>query len=125
MAIIEDIERRLLNWARWKLGGQAGGLGFAHVDLMGALADRDNYHEAVIPTAGPEASETDAAVLALPSELRAVVEAWYLKGGTLARKAEKLCVHVETVKRRRWDAHKRIQVWLADKSVLKRAAAAR
>ena len=37
MARIEDIERRLLNWARWKAGGRSGGLGYSAINLPAAV----------------------------------------------------------------------------------------
>ena len=122
MAIIEDIERRLLNWARWRVGQGSGGLGYASVKLM-MRVDGNQAAEAVVPTIGPEAEETDRAVMALPSELRATVECWYLANGTLVMKAARLAVHPETLKRRRWEAQRVIRRWLSDQAEAKRARA--
>lgn len=116
MALIEDIERRLLNWARWYAGQQSGGLGYASISLLQG-GGRDGYFEAVVPTIGPEASITHQAVQALPSELRAAVESWYLHGGTAAVKARRLCIQVPTLYRRREVAHATLQRWFSDRAV--------
>jgi hypothetical protein len=121
MARIEDIERRLLNWARWRLGGQSGGLGYSTVNLADAEAARDGYREAVIPTVDCEAEETDRAVVSLASELRATVESVYLGGGGLAQKARRLCCSIPTIHARVDLAHRRIQAWLADAEVARKA----
>lgn len=121
MARIEDIERRLLNWGRWKHGAGAGGLGYASVNLMDAGADRDNFQEAIIPTIDCEAQETDAAVMALPSELRATMEVVYVLGGGMPQKARRLAVTESTIKARIWRAHPLIQSWLADKAQQRRS----
>lgn len=121
MARIEDIERRLLNWARWSAGMNAGGLGFATVNLAAAEGGRDGYREAVIPTSDCEAAETHQAVLALPSELRATVEQVYLRAGGIAQKARRLCCSEATVYARVDLAHKKIQSWLADLQATRRA----
>lgn len=83
MARVDWIERRLLNWARWKLNSGSGPLGYAGVDLSNPTPEvRDPYTEAPIPTLGVEASETDDAVQRLPSELKATVLEYYTgKGG--------------------------------------------
>lgn len=113
MARIEDIERRLLNWARWKGGAGQGGLGFAGVN-MDSGGGSDGYREAVIPTMDCEAEETDRAVMSLASELRATVELVYRGRGTMAEKARRLCITEAGVYRRIDQAHARIQQWLAD-----------
>lgn len=124
MARIEDIERRLLNWARWRHGAGSGGLGYATVNLA-AEGGRDNFREAVIPTIDCEAEETDQAVLALSSELRATVEAVYLQGGTMAAKSRRLCCSEPTIYSRIDQAHRRIQSWLAERDRVRREQRAR
>lgn len=115
MAKIEEIERRLLNWGRWKHGAGAGALGYARVNYSEPATDRDNYHEAVIPTFDCEAEVTDQAVRALVSELRATVEVYYVLGGGLAAKARRLAVAEATVKSRIDRTHRLIQAWLAER----------
>lgn len=122
MARNEDMERRLLNWARWRSGLASGGLGFASVS-MEARVDGDGYDaQAVIPTIDVDASVMDTAVLALPSHLRATVEMVYLAGGTMRRKAERLCCAEATIKTRIWEAHRVLSAWFADRAARARAA---
>ena len=113
MARVDDVERRLLNWVRWRAGSGSGGMGFARSD-MAAGPGRDGYRESVIPTVDCEAEETDRAVMALPSELRATVESFYLGRGTILDKANRLCCRVPTVYARIDRAHRVMQAWLAD-----------
>lgn len=117
---IEDIERRLLNWARWKLGGTAGGLGFATVQLQAALSAREHVREAVIPTSDAEASETDEAVRALDSTLRRTVEVVYLAGGGVRDKARRLACGEATLHSRVARAHSLIQSHLSDLAARRR-----
>lgn len=113
MARIDDIERRLQNWARWKFGETGGALGYATVHY-GDGTSTAGYREAVIPTVDCEAEETDRAVLSLESQLRATVEMVYLESGGMRKKAERLCCSEATVYSRIDSAHRRIQAWLGD-----------
>lgn len=110
MARIEDIERRLLNWARWKIGGSAGGLGYASVNLAGDTS-RELYREARIPTNDCEAEETDRAVVSLDSDLRRTVEVVYLGSGGTRNKAAALCCTEATVYARVDRAHRLLAQW--------------
>lgn len=123
MARIEDIERRLLNWARWKMGGRSGGLGYATLNLAAVTSGggRDGYRESTIPTNDCEAAETDQAVMTLPSELRRTVEVVYVEGGGMASKARRLCVGERTVQMRIETAHRHISRWLADQDAARKA----
>lgn len=116
MRKLEDIERRLLNWVRWKAGAGVGGLGYASVNLLAALSggSRTAHDPVPIPTMAIEAEETDRAVQALPSELRRTVEVVYLGRGGAADHARALAVSVATVRSRVCQAHKGISNWLAD-----------
>jgi hypothetical protein len=120
MARIEDIERRLLNWQRWKIGRSSGGLGYSTIDLTLANGGRDGYVEARVPTMDCEAEETDRAVNALASHLRATVEALYLGNGMLRHKAARLCVSEATLYARRDQAHRHLQAWFAEQAMIKR-----
>ena len=116
MARIDDIERRLLNWARWKHGAGAGGLGFASINPAALLGeDRDNFKEARIPTSDCEGEETDQAVKALPTELCETVHVVYLLGGGMAQKAKRLHVSDSGLRARISAAHRQISAWLAAK----------
>ena len=84
MARLDWIDRRLLNWARWKLNSGSGPLGFAAVDLSNPTPEvRDPFAEAAIPTLSIEASETDDAVQRLPGELKATLLEFYTGRGGL------------------------------------------
>jgi hypothetical protein len=121
MGRIEDMERRLQNWARWKFGAGAGALGYARVNPATVLgADRSQIDEARIPTVDCEAEETNQAIVQLPSELRATVEVVYVGAGSMAQKARRLAVTPATVDQRVWRAHRLIQSWLADKALQRR-----
>ena len=118
MRKLEDIERRLLNWSRWKAGPGVGGLGYASVNMLAALggSSRGAHDPIPIPTMAIEAEETDCAVAVLPSELRRTVEVVYLGRGGAADHARMLAVPVPTVRSRVCQAHKAISNWLADKA---------
>lgn len=120
MARIEDIERRLTNWARWRCGAGSGGLGYAAVNFA-TSSSAGGYRECVVPTGDCEAEETDQAVQALPSELRATVETVYLAGGGMAQKARRLAVTPAAVYARIDQAHRQLQVWLQDLAARRRA----
>ena len=78
-ARIEDIERRLQNWARWKLGATHSGLGYASMRWDGGIRTPGN-RKSIVTTIDCEAEETDRAVMVLASNLRATVEVEYLQG---------------------------------------------
>lgn len=115
MARIEDIERRLQNWARWKLGATHSGLGYASMRWDGGIPTPGN-RESVVPTIDCETEETDRAVMALESRLRATVEVEYLQGWSARRKAQHLACSEPPVKSRIWQAHRHLSHWLADKA---------
>ena len=113
MARIEDIERRLNNWARWKLGGTSGGLGFSKPWL-----DREgggySYREAVIPIVDCEAEETDRGVQRLDDVTQETLEKVYIGSGSLARKSVSLGVSESTIHARVWEAHRRLASWFSE-----------
>lgn len=113
---LEDIERRLLNWTRWRAGAGVGGLGYASVNMLAALGggSRGPHDPIPIPTLAIEAEETDRAVEALEAELRRTVEVVYLGRGGAAEQAQALGVSVAAVRARVCRAHRAISNWLAD-----------
>jgi hypothetical protein len=113
MARIEDIDRRLQNWGRWKHGAGAGGLGYARVRSM-MRVDGGEQAGPIVPTNDCEAQDTDGAVMALPSELRATIEVYYVQGGGMADKAKRLACTEPTIRNRIARAHPLIQSFLAD-----------
>jgi hypothetical protein len=124
MARLEDVERRLLNWARWKHGGGSGALGYVTVQY-GVDTSKAAYRQAVVPTVDCEAEETDQAVTSLPVELRATVHEVYLGRGTAAERARLLGCSESTVKSRVWQAHRLIASWFSDQAQQRRDARAR
>lgn len=120
MARIEDIERRLQNWARRKLGATRSGLGYASMRWDGGIPTPGN-RESIVPTIDCEAEETDRAVMALESRLRATAEVEYLQGWSLRRKAQHLACSEPTVKARVWQAHRQLSRWLSEKAHAARA----
>lgn len=103
--MLDDVDRRLQQWARWVVGGGAGGLGYASLNWE-SLGGRTGG-EAVIPTVAVEASADHDDVMRLPSELRRTVEVYYL-GPTTSRVvlAAKLCCSTATVDARLTRAHR-------------------
>ncbi|WP_428421943.1 hypothetical protein [Methylibium sp.] len=121
MARLPDIERRLLNWARWKIGCTSGGLGFASV-VMEDRVDGEGFDaQAKVPTIDHEAAETDVAVLALDGRLRASVESVYVASGTMRRKAARLCCAEATIYARIDEAHRVLARWFSEKAAVGRA----
>ena len=115
MAMLDDVDRRLHQWARWVAGGNAGGLGYASISydgLRGASGDGP-----VIPTIAVEASADHDDVMSLPSELRRTVEVYYL--GTTANRAViavELACSVSTVDARLTRAHLMLRDAFAERS---------
>lgn len=109
----EDIDRRLMNWARWTHGMTCGGLGFASVDMASEGIRETAEPDVRVPLNDVEAEETNRGVLALPGELRATVEAVYLNGGSMAYKARLLCCAEATVYARLLRVDRALQVWLS------------
>ena len=109
MARNDEIERRLLNWARWVHARGGGVNGYAGVNWS-QLADgdtgRDGYITATVPIEGIEASETHDAVQRLPPELRATVEAHYLSSATLKEKLAWLYITERALHQRIDRAHR-------------------
>lgn len=125
MARIDWVERRLLNWARWTTSRGAGNLGYAAVRLGSGVGTREAYREARIPLSDCEAEETARAVLALPSELRATVEAHYTLGATVDEQLRHLCIARPTLYARLERADARLARWLDDRQRERAAERAR
>lgn len=104
MAMIDWVDRRLNNWARWVVGGGATGLGYAAMQ-WGSVGSGGNPG-AHIPTDAVEASETHDEVMRLPPELRRTMELRYLETENRAVLAAKLACAVATVDTRITRAHR-------------------
>jgi hypothetical protein len=122
MARIDWIDARLNNWARWRIGGRSGGLGYSHVQLEAPVVDGGGYDTpAIIPVDDAEASITDQAVMTLPSELRRTVEVMYVHPGGVATKLELLAIARPTLYARLDAADRLIASWLGDRDRTSRA----
>lgn len=109
MPRIDWIERRLLNWARWKLNRGSGVLGYAAVNLAEAGTDRDTSDVSPIPISDVEASDTDAAIKLLnPPGLALTIAEFYIGRGTIKDKCRRLCCGESTVYARIDQAHRKL-----------------
>ena len=116
MARDEETERRLQNWARWRLCCTGGPLGYAGVDLTTADQPSGGFENASIPTNDVEASETEVAVRALSADLKQTVELHYIGAGSQAKKATKLCITERTMRLRVEQARRQVSAWFAAKT---------
>lgn len=117
MAKDPHMERRLLNWQRWKEGAGDIGLGYGNASMWNQVkVDVTPNRESVIPTNAIEAEETDRAVDALPLYLRDTVFTHYLSNVTIEVQAQRLGCGVSTVHSRIADAHRKLLVWFSDKT---------
>lgn len=112
MARDVEIERKLMQWASWK-EGRGGSLGYKSAGFE--LRTAGGYREAAIPINDIEAGVTDQAVLRLPSAHRAAVEAYYLRGGSVAQAAARLCIGERMLQVRIGQAHDMLRRWFADR----------
>jgi hypothetical protein len=122
MARIDWIERRLLNWARWRLTRGMGGLGYAGVNLAeaGTAAATDDPNP--IPISDVEASETADALLRLnPPGLRLSVEEFYIGRGGVRDKCRRLCCGESTLYARIDQAHRQLADLLNEADKRRRA----
>ena len=126
MARDPDIERRLLNWARWKNAKEGGGGNFARTDMTVERVDGAGWDwSQEPPTFEGEAITTDQAVMALPSELRATVEMAYLGAGSVQHMMARLQIARCTVYTRIDQAHRRLRTWFAERAEAARVQLAR
>lgn len=117
MARIEDIERRLLNWARYWALMEGGGGNFASSDMTQERVDGGGWDApTVIGTNDAEAEETERAVQSLEPGLEAAVREYYLEGGSIKRRASSVGVSVATLYLRIEQAHRAISNWLSEQA---------
>lgn len=121
MARDEEIERRLQNWARWKLSCTGGPLGFAGVDLESAGIHRDPYASAPVPTLDVEAAETEEALKQLPADLWETVVLFYVGAGSQAKKAKKLGITERGMRGRIEQAHRWLSAYFTGLNERRRA----
>ena len=111
MAIDAETERMMNNWARWRSGGGVSVAVTAAYDLEA----RGRREEVSMPLINGEAVDVDAAVEALPAELKQIVVEFWTKAGTIRNKANRCGSSVEPFYRKLEDAHYRIRTFLANR----------
>lgn len=114
MARNEEMERRCLNWARWKNGEGQGGLGYGGGGWNWTGADRATFREARVPTLDAEAEQTDRAMQSLEPALALTVEVYYLSTGTMEERCSFLRISRATIYARVDRAHEALAAWLRD-----------
>ena len=119
MRMLDDMDRRLQNWARWCWQLADGGRPASGHSWEEDRVDGEGYDApTVIPTSDAEAEETGKAVAAMPSELRAACEAWYRGSGGVQQKCKRLCISETTLRERIGRAHRWLAQWLSDRRLL-------
>lgn len=122
MARVDWVERRLLNWARWKLGDSGGPGGYAGVNMANPTPGiREPYEAAPIPVLSVEASETDTAVATLCLELRRTVTEFYTGRGGLSDHLQRLGCAKATLYARLDRADRELVAWFNGKDQRARA----
>lgn len=110
-----DFQRRMVNWARWKLGGVAT----AEISSVYSDSTGGGYREAPIPLLHGEAEDTEAALNAIPERYRyAVQQVWVYLGRPSAWHAR-----LRGIDYRTWDVwvrrgHQMLQEELARRAVI-------
>jgi hypothetical protein len=107
------IEQRLINWARWKLGRGAGGLGFAGVNWNAFMAEDRDGTAPVLPD--DEDPLTDMAVQSLATDVQDALFEQYGGRGTDEAKAQRSMCHVKTFRSRVEAGLRGVSRWLADR----------
>ena len=110
--MIEHIDRRLVAWAHWKLGGGGGGniSPFPAYRNMGIDENTGWYQpgapKAYVPVNDLECADTDRAVCALHPTLRSTVVVFYAGRGTTQQRMRDLGIGSrETLYKRLHEAH--------------------
>lgn len=117
----EEMERRCLNWARWRGGAGSGGLGYGGGGGMWRdVVSTSRYREAVVPTLDVEAEQTERGVAQLVSHLRRTVEVYYLGTGTMVERCHSLQIASATLYARIDKAHEALAAWLREQEAMAR-----
>lgn len=116
MARIPDIERRLLNWARWKISSTSGSIGFAQPRYEERVDGEGWDAQARIPTSDCEADETQEAIDRLQAPLPETLVQVYVKGRGMRDKAAALGCTERTVYARVDQAHRELASYFSAKA---------
>ena len=76
-SVVDDLERRLDNWALWSWTGHTRGRGTSSIYHQAARSRRDG--ETPMPIINGEAIDTDTAIYHLEADLRDALRAHYLR----------------------------------------------
>ncbi len=128
MPRIEDMKRRLENWARWREQGASGGLGYPRQSAFVRMAPVDGSADAVIPCDEIEAAKTDEAIQTLQftkPHLHRTATLIYLKGLSIKYAAIELGRAQSTVKANLEQLDHALQQWYTDRAERLQAAAGR
>lgn len=118
MPRIEDMKRRLENWARWHERGASGGLGYPRQSAFVGIGPVDGTVEAVIPCDEIEAAKTDEAIKSLQftkPQLHRTATLIYLKGMSLKHAADALARKPSTVSANLEQLDQALQQWFTDR----------
>lgn len=114
--MIEHINNRCNQWARWRMLRGDNGLGYPrqcnYTKLVPIHASRD-------PGRDEACWEIEQAYHALPSDernLKGIIDKFYLGRGTIDQRARDLGIHRDTMYARLHQAHVKIMEWLNDEA---------
>lgn len=104
-SVDERWERRLYNWALWRVGAAGSSVEAPAYRELDAQTIRDAWRTYTPPTPEPpaligEALDTDDLVCQLADELRIAIMAQYCWTGTVAERASRAGCHAATLYRR-------------------------
>ena len=109
-----EMDRRLINWARWRVARHEGGhIGTASLEMRVDCSGWDA--PTVIPLLSAEAEETQALVMRLDDVNRKAVEVWYVHPGSVATRCAVVGASETVVRGRVGLAQRQIAQWLQDR----------
>lgn len=109
-----EMDRRLTNWARWRMLREDGGS--IPTATLGERVDCEGWDApTVIGILEAEAEETQRGVNVMESVIRYAVEAWYLTSGGVAQRCKRAHVSETEMRRRVALGQRALGQWLHDK----------
>lgn len=115
MSKITEVERRLINWARWKASeGAIGGLGYASPSTFSGVGG--GAYGSAIPMLGHEAADTDSAIMELGRDAQATLFEVYVSDPPSDVLSQRLGVGADAVRRRVDQAHRALQRIFEDRA---------
>ena len=115
MARDEDMERRLNNWARWKVGVSSATLGYAQVDYT-FVGGGNSFSGTKIPVLGVEAEETDRAIKTLDHDLQRTLWVVYVSGADRTVQERALGCGARAIQLRVERAHVQLKRWITEEN---------